>query len=225
MSISWIGKNRVEELKSPMNVHAKWEGDKVDKVLFCFHGFGDNAKNFSQIAQELKSNNTLFLCVQGPKPVPMGMDGYQWYPLFANPLQELRHSTTQVLQLIADVEFHFSLRSDQIYLMGFSQGASMALHCFLKKQKKMGGVLALSGFYLKLDEADPAFSEDILNTPILITHGNQDQVIFPIAFYELQNVLKQKKMKHVTANSYAMGHQITPEVTRKMESFLQENSR
>jgi phospholipase/carboxylesterase len=62
--------------------------------------------------------------------------------------------------------------SRKVYVGGFSQGCCMALHA-LKLPKRLGGIIACSGFLFPITE----ISHENAETPIFISHGKLDFTI------------------------------------------------
>ncbi len=220
--IRWLSKNANLNIDSKLDIFAYLDGEKIDRVVIATHGFGDNAKNFSNLAFEFKIKNTLWLFAQAPKEIPMIHSGFQWFSLYDNPEKEINYSLSQLEQITFLLVHEHNIPLKKIYFMGFSQGASMALLQGLSQTEPIGGIIALSGFLtsktLLLQKKDSLN----LNCQIFLAHGNQDQVVFPALHYESLSFLKFLGFRKILTKIYPMGHNISPEEMRDVEKFVKD---
>jgi len=221
-NIKWLSKNTIEKMKSPLQTLGKLNGE-AKNVIIALHGFGDTAANFAHIADEFNLNDVLWLFVQGPKPVPMGIDGAQWFSLFSDPKEEIVQSENAIYELVETVMEYTNLPSEKIFMLGFSQGAGMALYYALKSHKKLAGIISLSGLLMRQSETIPILQKNTPLPPIFLAHGMQDQVIFPATFFEIKNVLAMNSTVKVTAKTYKMGHNISQEEMNDVKRFVEGN--
>jgi len=222
-NIKWVGSKNMPYLDSPLKTIAHYKGNSIKNAIICLHGFGDNAANFASLANEINIDNFLWLFPQGPRNYPMGNEGAQWFPLFNNPTEERRISEDSILQLFYNVAEHCQLETKKIFILGFSQGASMSLLCGLKSKAKLAGILSLSGFMIQPHVIKNSYSGKLIETPIFIAHGNQDQVIFPATYFETIDSLKDMGVKKIRSKIYPMGHSICQEEMKDITKFIEEN--
>ena len=78
--------------------------------------------------------------------------------------------------------------STQIYLLGFSQGACLALESTAKKAQQYGGVIAFTGGLIGEKIELASYSGDFKHTPIFIGSGNPD------AHVPVERVLASEKI-------------------------------
>lgn len=220
--IKWLSKNTLESLSSPLQTFGKINGI-VKNVIVAMHGFGDTAANFSNLADEFNIGDVLWLFVQGPKSVPMGVDGAQWFSLFSDPKQDIVQSENLIYELIENVIEQTGLSSTKIFLLGFSQGAGMALYYGLKSHKMLAGLIALSGFMIQQNELILHLQKNSSLPPVFLAHGLQDQVVFPALFYEIKNLLSLNSNLKVTAKTYKMGHNLSQEEMSDVKKFIESN--
>ena len=222
-NIKWIGSKSIVNLDSPLKTVAQCKGNNIKNVIICLHGFGDNAANFASLANDINVDDVLWLFPQGPRNYPMGIDGAQWFPLFNDPKDERRISEDSILQILYNVTEHCKLETNKVFLLGFSQGAAMAVHCGLKSKEKLSGIISLSGFMIQPHVIKNSYSGELIETPLYVAHGNQDQVIFPATHYEMVDSLKDMGAKKVRSKIYPMGHNICQEETRDIARFIEEH--
>src|SRR5690242_9520945 len=99
MVFRWLKNKYAIDIKTELKTYAYFQGHKIDKVIICMHGYGDNAENASHLAAQFQMNNALFLFIEGPQSVPMMFAGYQWFDLFHNPHKKIEESAQIVLKL------------------------------------------------------------------------------------------------------------------------------
>ncbi|BBH52405.1 alpha/beta hydrolase [Fluviispira sanaruensis] len=221
-NIKWIGSKSLDKLQSPLKTVAQFKGNEVKNVIIALHGFGDNAANFASLANEIKVTDVLWLFPQGPRNYPMGVDGSQWFPLFNNPTEERRVSEDSILQLLYNVTEQINVPFHKIFILGFSQGASMALNCGLKGKENLAGILSLSGFMIQGHVIKNSYAGERITTPIFVAHGLQDQVVLPAMYFETVDILKDMGTAKVRAKTYQMGHNISQEEINDIAKFIEE---
>lgn len=222
-NVKWVGTKNIVNLNSPLKMLAQCKGNNIKNVIICLHGFGDNAENFASLANEVNVDDILWLFPQGPRNYPMGVDGAQWFPLFSDPTDERRVSEDSILQILHNVTEQCHLETKKVFLLGFSQGAALSVYCGLKSREKLSGIISLSGFMLQPHVIKNLYSGGLIETPLFVAHGNQDQVIFPATYYEMLDSLKDMGVKKVRSKIYPMGHNICQEELRDIARFIEEH--
>ena len=66
---------------------------------------------------------------------------------------------------------------ENVYVMGFSQGALMCLEYILQMNQPFGGVFPIAGFLLDPDTDRTRFHPNQIHTPILFGHGKDDDMV------------------------------------------------
>ncbi|KAI9474052.1 MAG: Phospholipase/Carboxylesterase-domain-containing protein [Benjaminiella poitrasii] len=162
--------------------------DGIDFNLLIFlHGLGDTKKPFFNLGKKLQLPQTAILSVQAPEEIPY-MDGcYQWFPSFnmltgelltsRNPerLQGLLRTRALMNELIEHLINSCGFNPSNIFLFGFSQGATVALDTVMfGKVRNLGGVVSISGYLLE-EQSNEQKSK--YAGYILITQGDKDSTI------------------------------------------------
>jgi predicted esterase len=131
----------------------------------------------------------------------------------------IKDSTKSVHKIIEEEEKK-GTSSDRILLAGASQGGAIALYAGLTIKKRLAGILALST-YLPLNATFPSvLAEENLTTPVLMCHGEQDDIVkfeWGKRSYEVIKGLH----KNITFKSYKnMGHSSCPQEMFDIMGFL-----
>lgn len=130
----------------------------------------------------------------------------------------IRESEVLIRELIT-YELAQKIPSHKIVLAGFSQGGAMALQCGLRYPEKLAGILVLSSW---LPLKDTVLSEKNIinqNTPILMQHGEDDDLI-PLEWAKKSHDYLHKIGYDVMLSSYPMRHTVCPEEINYIGSWL-----
>lgn len=108
------------------------------KALILLHGRGGTSESILGLATNFTDKNFIVEAPQAPHNA--------WYPQSFLADEKLNEpQLSQSLQTISNLIKRLELPSDQIYLMGFSQGACLALEYAARHPKKYGGIIAFTG--------------------------------------------------------------------------------
>ncbi len=136
-----------EETKSklarstPFTVENNLQSDAKKKLplLIVLHGETENASNLFQLWDSIaKKNQTVLIAPQALYTI--GDGHYQW-----GTIAEGRDIVTKA---IAEAEKKYPIDTSKIYIMGFSQGATIALNMALSTPERFAGVIAIAPRYL-----------------------------------------------------------------------------
>lgn len=170
---------------------------KVDNIFILFHGYAMRGEHMirlfaNNIAEEF--SNTHFYAPNGLFECMGRNDVYDWlgYTQDSTPgsIYSNAKTTENILsEFIADKLQLHGLDDSKLVMVGFSQGARMALHLGLRRKIACAGILGYSGA-LSLPEH---LSEEMLSLPrVKLVHGDDDQVVdishFHYAYSWLKNI-------------------------------------
>jgi phospholipase/carboxylesterase len=145
------------------------------------HGYGADGNDLIALADEWAPRfpRTAFVAPNAPDRLPgPGLGGLQWFELTFRDPDELWQGASRAapsLGVFLDAELdRLGLPPDRLALVGFSQGAMMALHVGLRRAVAPAAIVAFSGVI-----AGPERLRDALRSrpPVLLVHGDQDTVI------------------------------------------------
>ncbi len=148
-------------------------------VILC-HGYGGDGKDISIIANYWKNflSDTLFLCPDAPEVCNINPSGYQWFDLTAQTEDEILSKSLiaekKLNQYIDDIKKKHNLKTEQIALVGFSQGCMISIQTALKRKDELKCLIGYSGKIINSNH----LSKNILSKPkIYLMHGEDDQVV------------------------------------------------
>ena len=192
-------------------------------MLVLFHGLGISDADFLNMASGF-DDRFLIVSLSSPFPQPSGTKA--WFNMervggtaFINSV-EAEYSRKEVLKFIPEAVRAFKTDPGQVYLMGFSQGAVIALSLLLTEPEQIAGVAAITGQILPETRSIMAAAERLKGKPVLLMHGLQDP-IYPISIGRAASVflasLPVAFEYHIMSG---MAHNLTQECLDKSRQWL-----
>lgn len=156
-----------------------WQADREDskKILIVLHGRGDSREGFHWLPEALAISNFHYLFLNAPDPYGAG---FSWYGLAPHQGPGVLRSRKLLFDLLDCLQSQLGVRSQDIYVFGFSQGSLLALDLGLRYPKILGGLVGLSGSLFFDNEYPKALSPCAHMQKFFMGHGQRDSVI-PIA--------------------------------------------
>ena len=182
----------------------------LSRTLVLLHGYGANENDLLPVAHELDPRLRV-TSLQGP--VALGGPMRAWFNLSQDPAgrisfdqEEARGAVHAAAAAIEEI----TSTSPRPLLLGFSQGAGIALGVSLLRPELAAGVISLSGVARALEDRDHAPAEQLRGFPVFAAHGVQDPLI-PIKLgRKLRDDLTRLGVD-VEWREYPMGHMVVPE--------------
>src|SRR5712691_1222802 len=187
----------------------------LERTLVLLHGYGADERDLLPLAHELDPR---LRAVSLQAPLAMESGGRAWFNLeqtrggFAFDPGEVAESARLLLAAVEEVT-HTSPRP---LLLGFSQGAGMALSLALLRPELISGVLALSSAPPRA--AQPAPPERLRAFPAFVAHGLFDPLLTIETGRATRDLLQQLGLC-VTWREYPMGHMVVPEEIEEARSW------
>jgi len=198
----------------------------ASRRLVLLHGWGADADDLLDLGEALvddpDATDVSLVALRAPLPHPGG-GGRQWYDLLPAPaweqLPEARTALRQRLLALAT-----SVPLERTALLGFSQGAAMALDVALDVGTGDIGPLPLAALIACSGYPHPDWHPGRSATRILLTHGDQDPMVAPGASAEVERALKAAGGS-VQRLTFPGGHSIDPTLLPTLRAFLEEGWR
>ena len=201
-------------------------GGNANKLVVFLHGYGADGKDLIDLAKPfgMALPNASFISPDAPHTCAMSPQGRQWFPIEEIPKGAIKASLG-LLDLIDNEAKKLNLTFKDVILIGFSQGAMMSMQCLLINNEQLGAIIGYSGA-LKEENIDAA-NDLILNgkhkysdTPILLVHGEQDEVVPFQSLEKSKNLLNKIGFNVQTLSRQDLAHGIDPEGISKGMEFL-----
>ncbi|MSQ24357.1 MAG: hypothetical protein EXR58_07400 [Chloroflexi bacterium] len=190
-------------------------------MIICLHGRGADASDLAGLASQLHPGGYRWILPQAPLPIPIGPGqmGWAWYSLDGDRSQSIVDAREITSRFVAEVFETLPGSAGATALMGFSQGAAMALHLSLAAAESFGAVVAMSGYLPAPETVHRPLDGPSQN--ILIVHGTEDQTLAIDLARTTRDQLREMGLSP-QYEEFAMGHQITPESLARVSDFLAE---
>jgi phospholipase/carboxylesterase len=189
-------------------------------VIVAIHGRGADATDLAGLAPAIHDNGYRWLLPQGPRPVPLGpgYTGWAWYELGDGQAESVLSSRDALTHFINELLTRLGVARDRTLLMGFSQGAVMALHVGLAAAEPFAGIVAMSGYLPAADALDGVLP-DRLDRKLLIVHGTADQTLSIDLGRRARDHLVDAGLSPQYVE-FDMGHQITDESLAVVRQYI-----
>jgi len=187
-------------------------GNTRQLVVFL-HGYGADGNDLIEIGRQWQAwlPDAAFVSPHAPDRAPMG-GGRQWFPLtMRDPAERWRgvEYALPALDSFLDEELIKSgLDGSKLALVGFSQGTMMALHVGLRRKHRLAGILGYSGILVGPEHLKAARAGLGAPPPVLLVHGDEDQVIPVDALFMSAQNLAASDVPVQWHMSLRMGHSI-----------------
>jgi phospholipase/carboxylesterase len=186
----------------------------MKKIVLFLHGYGSNGSDLITLKDYLHLNQseTEFISPNAPESCEFNYFGYQWFALNERTVEEIQRGLKSAFfyldDMVNNIVKKFEVKTEQISILGFSQGSMLATYYALQKENTFQNIFSLSGSLPKkiLNEIDLKKN----NTKYLIFHGKIDDVVSPNQALETHDFLIDKKMKSQIVIDDSCGHSISP---------------
>jgi len=202
-------------------------GESNALVVFL-HGYGADGADLLGLADPLSPHlpNTVFAAPDAPEPCRNNPFGRQWFPipwLDGSSEADARASmAASVDDLNAFLDARLAeenLTADRLVVVGFSQGTMMALHVLPRREAPVAGIVGFSG---RLLEPEALEREARVKPPVLLIHGDQDQMV---PFADMGNAGRALHAAGFEVYGHVMkgtGHGIAPDGLSVALAFLKD---
>lgn len=190
--------------------------DEAKKALIMVHGRGASAEDIIGLSPSLNVKDYALIAPQATN--------YTWYPYsFLAPPKQNEPWLSSALELLNEVVRDINkagITADNIYFLGFSQGACLTLEFVTRHAKKWGGVAAFTGGLIGDKIYPENYTDDFNGTPIFIGTSNPDPHIPVERVHETTKILKTMNAS-VTEKIYQnMGHTISQDEIEKANELI-----
>ena len=200
-------------------------GGAPDCLVVLLHGYGADGRDFIDIGNAWADllPGAMFVSPHAPDPCAGAPVGRQWFPLTFRDPHELTLGAEGAAPLLRDFLAEelakYDLPPERLALVGFSQGAMMALKLGTTAQVAPAAVVAYSGMWVDAGRGDIQLSA---RPPVLLVHGSEDEVIPAQALFASAQGLAAAGVPVEWHLSQGLGHGIDDEGLFHGGRFLAE---
>jgi phospholipase/carboxylesterase len=198
------------------------------QLVVFLHGYGADGNDLIEIGRAWQGllPGTAFVSPHAPRPCGQAPVGREWFPLtFRNPEERWTgvNQAAPILESFLDAELKLrNLPPSALALVGFSQGTMMSLHVGLRRAVAPAAIVGYSGMLVMPENAEAdAFAAEIRSRPpVLLIHGDADQLIPVQALLHAAQGLAALDVPAEWHISAGIGHGIDQEGLRQGGEFL-----
>lgn len=197
-------------------------------LVIVLHGYGADGNDLLGLADPLSSHmpDTVFIAPDAPNKCSGNPFGYEWFPIPWMDGSTEEQAQSGMAQSLGDLEAFIDeqmaaegVTPAETILIGFSQGTMMSLHLAPRRATPFAGVVGFSG---RLLEPEKLAGEVVSRPPILLIHGDQDQMVPIASLPEAADALVAVGFEVYTHISKDTGHGIAPDGLGVALQFMHE---
>lgn len=203
-------------------------GEMRSAVVFL-HGYGANGADLMGLADPLAEHlpDTAFFAPDAPENCAGSPMGFQWFPIPWIDGSSEEESSAGMQRAAQDLNAYLDgimvdedLLPEQVMVFGFSQGTMIALQVLPRREDPVAGLCAFSG---RLLDPEALVDEVVCRPPVLLVHGDQDDVVpvdsLPKAAEALQGAGWKEIFAHIQKGT---GHGIAPDGLQVALAFMRD---
>jgi len=201
---------------------------KAKSLVIFLHGYGANAQDLLGLAEPLAPHlpDTVFVAPNAPEKCAGSPGGFQWFPIPWIDGSSEQDYVTGMERAVEDLNAYLDqvmidegIGPEKTILFGFSQGTMMALHVAPRRDVAFAGVVGFSG---RLISAELLENQAISKPPVLLVHGDQDDVVPPQSLQEAGDALTRAGFQVYAHVMKGTGHGIAPDGLSVAAAFMRE---
>ena len=212
----------IREQKAGLSVLVRQPAEgSPDALVVLLHGWGADAGDLMDMSPVLAGRfpGAVIAAPDGPAPCSANPTGRQWFDLAGEAIDKGPDESMPLLVELLDVLMkETGLGYDRVALVGFSQGAMMALHV---GPRLKGEVAAVVGFAGALLAPERLAAEKTAGPKTMLVHGKDDEVVPHQAMVLAEGMLKSNGIEVRTLSRDGLGHGIDGEGFEEVLGFLE----
>jgi phospholipase/carboxylesterase len=207
---------------------------RTSQLVVFLHGYGADGNDLIELGRQWRAlmPEAAFVSPHAAERSPAAPMGRQWFALSNRPRDDSEGGDERwtgaikargAIDAFLDAELNrHGLDDSKLALVGFSQGTMMALHVGLRRPRAPAAILGFSGLLIGPERLGEATARDARGAPppILLVHGDQDQLIPFEAMFMAAEALAQASIPTQWHLSLGIGHGIDAEGLRQGGLFL-----
>ena len=193
--------------------------DTPDKAIIAIHGWKGDEYVFEQVAKLINLENSEWFFPRAPYKADSG-NGNSWFGGNDEAGWEFDKTFDGMNNLINKIQKR-GYSPSKIFLIGFSQGACLAIDFALRLPFSIGGIVAIAGFIKFKERFLEEASNESSDTPILLMHGNQDDIIPIKAGKTAYNILLERGYP-IHFENYNAKHKIPLKKMNLINEFINQ---
>ena len=209
-------------LTEPLKYRVINNGETQDKAFVMIHGWQGNKDSFKSIPKLINIPNCSWFLPEAPYMVENNPHKKTW--AYQNSCGEWEvEEPKKLLKSFIKEKVLTKFDSRDVFILGFSQGAAVCYELILNFENLFGGIFPIAGFMRdypgQTDKIELVSIPKQLDTPILIGHGKDDEVVSVEASKKAFDLLNQY-CNNVELYIYNGKHKIGIEYLKKVKEVV-----
>lgn len=189
---------------------------EAQAAMIMVHGRGASAEDILGLVDEIDHPGFAYLAPQAAN--------HTWYPYrFLAPIEQNEPYLSSALDVIGGLLHEISaagIPPERVILLGFSQGACLAIEFAARNARRYGGVAVLSGGVIGPEGAPRDYSGSFDSTPILLGCSDIDPHI-PLHRVQETTQIVQRMGANATERIYpGMGHTVNDDEIQFVQQMM-----
>lgn len=190
--------------------------DVARGAVILVHGRGASAEDILSLAQELRARDLALLAPQA--------SGRTWYPYpFLAPVEQNEPGISSGLGVLGGLLTHLQrqgMTADRVALMGFSQGACLALEFAARNPQRYAAIVGLSGGLIGPPGTSRNYTGSFAGAPVFLGCSDVDSHI-PLERVRESTAVFRRMGAEVDERIYAnMGHTVNRDELDAVDALL-----
>ena len=193
---------------------------KANKAIIALHGWQGNRNSFRFLAGLMKVDDVEWFFPEAPYVLDGNNETRSWSYEISPGIWEF-NEPNRLLSDFFKNEVFTKYQSEDVFILGFSQGAIICYEFALHLETKLGGIFPIAGMFRKKDADKPRFHSKQKNTPVIIGHGTNDKVVDIDYSKKIFSILN-KQGANVRLLEFNGGHKISLEYLKEITKLINE---
>lgn len=198
------------------------------RLVVFLHGYGADGADLLGLADPLGPHlpDTAFVAPNAPERCIGNPYGYQWFPIPWIDGSSQEEADAGMQAAAGDLNAYLDAVMDEegvdaanTILVGFSQGTMMSLHVAPRRDVSFAGVVGFSGRLLTPETLQDEVRQ---KPPILLIHGDADEVVPVSSLPDAGNALTAAGFEVFAHISKGTGHGIAPDGLQVALAFIRD---
>lgn len=216
-----------QQLSLEHNYKAPNNTTEKSPAIIMLHGYGSDENDLFSFASELPDNYSI---ISLKAPYRIQPYGNAWYAIHFDNIdgkwsddQQAIESRELVVKCIDEIISGYHIDSDNITLLGFSQGTILSFSVAISYPEKIKNVIGLSGYINDAIFKEGYAENNFSNLNIYSSHGSVDQVI-PVDWARKTKPFLQNVGISCEYSEFPVGHGVAPQNFYELKEWLLRHS-
>lgn len=216
-------------------------GDKTDRLVVFLHGYNGCIEDHSYALDWMKKyiKNAKLVVPLAPETCDKNPNKRQWFGMIKNDPENSRFSESisageifniynrtqdkisqtaaEINDFILKIRQKYGIAAEKTYIIGFSQGAMLAIYCALTNKQTFGGAFSISG----LIAGEKKLAGEICSLPpVYLFHGKDDLKVQYKTLPLTEKWLQKHGIRPYVVSYPHLAHKICEEEIIKISEIL-----